>query len=217
MDGQQFDDLARALSHSRRWLLGLGGSLGLAPFFADAKKRKKKKKKKKKKKNKNTNSKTSTCQKQCSGKTCGPDGCNGSCGTCPSHLVCTQGTCQCPTGGTMCGEECCDICQVCDEARQVCIMKPGSNETPCPGGFCCGGACCPPGCDCGVEGLSGTLAELLAGFTDLPYPACFAKGTGKTCGGLGGGSCEAGITCVMTPVDLGLCIGLCPGVDYPAL
>ena len=206
MDGHLFDDVIRAFARSRRSLLGLGAAAGVAPFLADAKKRKKKKKK------------TVPCQRQCSGRTCGPDGCGGSCGACTGELVCTAGACQCPAGEEACGAECCDTCQACDDARQVCIMKPGSDATSCAGGSCCGGACCPPTCQCGVPGLSGALADFLADILDLPFPACFAPGTGQSCGSLGG-TCPAGTTCqiVNTQLGVGICVGLCPGVDYPKL
>jgi hypothetical protein len=41
------------------------------------------------------------CQASCTGKTCGDDGCNGTCGGCPPSQLCgTTGTCVSPTGAT---------------------------------------------------------------------------------------------------------------------
>jgi hypothetical protein len=207
VDGQQFDDLVRTLSYSRRWLLGLGTALGLAPFHADAKRRKKKKKKK---------NKTSPCQPQCSGRTCGADGCGGSCGGCSGEFVCTAGTCRCPAGESTCGAGCCGACQACADARQICVMEPGSDGAICTGGACCGGACCPPACQCGVSGLSEALAAFVAEFLDLPYPVCVAPGTGQMCG-IGGSACPTGTTCEPVGGGVAVCVGRCPGVEYPAL
>jgi len=54
-----------------------------------------------------------TCLPSCSGKECGPDGCGGSCGTCPSGQPCINGKCQCipnctdkECGPDGCGGEC---------------------------------------------------------------------------------------------------------------
>ena len=42
-----------------------------------------------------------TCQADCTGKTCGDDGCNGTCGGCPPSQLCgASNTCQPPTGTT---------------------------------------------------------------------------------------------------------------------
>ncbi len=44
-----------------------------------------------------------TCTIQCSGKTCGDDGCGGMCGTCPSGQTCQSGQCEC--AGSTCAED----------------------------------------------------------------------------------------------------------------
>jgi len=69
------------------------------------------------------------CTPTCSGKTCGDDGCGGSCGTCGSGQACTGGTCTgggncahpiCSTGGKLTGS--CDTC-----AAKICAADS----------FCC--------------------------------------------------------------------------------
>lgn len=209
MDDDQFDELVRSLARSRRTVLGLGAALSLTPLLADAKKRKNKKKKKK--------TTTTTCQPSCSGRACGPNGCGGSCGACSGGRVCTAGACQCPTGQTACSAGCCPACQGCDDARQICVMAAGSDTTACPGGACCGGACCPPTCQCGLSGLSDLLAHAVADYLNLPYPVCIAPGTGQLCGAIGGSPCPSGTTCQPVTAGVAVCVGLCPGVDYPAL
>ena len=42
------------------------------------------------------------CKRACTGKTCGDDGCGGSCGTCPSGQQCNNGTCATPTCSPAC-------------------------------------------------------------------------------------------------------------------
>jgi hypothetical protein len=220
MDAIEFDHFTRSLGAliTRRRGLGVLTALGagLAISQAEAGKGKKNKKKKKRKKNRKKNQKNAVCQPQCSGRTCGSDGCGGSCGECSGELVCTAGKCQCPAGEGACGAGCCGTCQACDDARKVCVMAPDSDETPCPGGACCGGACCPPTCNCGLSGLSSELAEVVAEYLNLPYPLCVAPGTGQMCG-IGGSACPAGTTCQPISGGFAVCIGTCPGVDYPSI
>lgn len=40
------------------------------------------------------------CQPQCDGKQCGPDGCGGNCGACPSGTTCNAGAGKCESGST---------------------------------------------------------------------------------------------------------------------
>lgn len=79
---------------TRRAVAGLLAGTGLSALLdaeSDAKRKKKKKKKRKKKPNP-----TPTCQRKCGGRTCGSDGCGGSCGTCGSGKVCEDGQCLVP-------------------------------------------------------------------------------------------------------------------------
>jgi hypothetical protein len=41
-----------------------------------------------------------SCRPHCEGKTCGPDGCGGTCGTCPDGAICIDG--RCPSAGARC-------------------------------------------------------------------------------------------------------------------
>jgi hypothetical protein len=201
MDADRFDTLARSLTiaGSRRRVLGLLSGVGLgglAPLLhlADAEAGKRKKKKKKKKKSTDTPLSTlgPICTPRCGGRRCGGNGCGGTCGTCAE-------------------------CQTCEPTVGLCPMTLGSDTTPCSGGACCGGACCPPSCQCGVSGLTDALARLVAQSQGLPYPACFATGTGQSCGALGG-SCPTGTTCkTVEGIGVGVCVGLCPGASYPSI
>ncbi|NMB74068.1 MAG: hypothetical protein GYA21_02940 [Myxococcales bacterium] len=97
-----------------------------------------------------------TCTPQCTGKECGPDGCGGSCGTCPANQTCDNaGQCigctpqcqgkQCGPDG--CGGECgtCGAGEVCDSSG-VC-QEVGKSS----------------GCNCatGEDGLGALLGLLL--------------------------------------------------------
>ena len=73
---------------------------------------------------------TATCTPSCSGKTCGDDGCGGSCGTCGAGQTCSPaGTC---TGGGGCAHPICSaggkLTSTCDPcAQQICAADS----------FCC--------------------------------------------------------------------------------
>ncbi len=196
MDAARFDTLARSLTcgGSRRRVLGLlpGLTLGaLAPLLhlADAEAGKKKKKKKKGR-SRPLAAPTVTCSPQCLGRRCGGNGCGGSCGACGQ-------------------------CQTCEPALGLCPMRPDSDDDPCTGGICCGGACCPPACTCQITGPLAPFAELIADHLGLPYPYCFAPGTGQTCGT--SSPCPAGTACETVTGIGSFCFGLCPGVNYASI
>jgi len=111
--------------------------------------------------------KAATCQASCAGRNCGPDGCGGSCGTCPLDATCSAyGQCSKVAGG--CAPQC---------GGKQC----GSNG--------CGGTCgsCPSGSSCTSAGTCTTVV----GCT----PSCAGKQCGPNgCGGLCG-SCAAGAIC----------------------
>jgi hypothetical protein len=199
MDADRFDTLARSLTpdHSRRGFARLLGGLALGGLFIlgageSLAGKRKGKKKKKKKKNGGSGTTTGTCTPQCLGRRCGSNGCGGACGACAE-------------------------CQSCDPTLGRCPMTPGSNEAGCSGGACCGGACCPSSCQCGVDDpLLDALASEFAASQGLPYPSCFAAGTGDSCGAIG--SCQPGTTCqLIGGTGVGVCFGLCAGVRYPSL
>ena len=93
MDNQktESDEPRSGPGWSRRAIAGLLAGTGLAALIGedgDAKKKKKKKKKKPKP--------APTCQRTCGGRTCGSDGCGGSCGSCGGGKVCEDGQCLAP-------------------------------------------------------------------------------------------------------------------------
>jgi hypothetical protein len=110
MDHDRFDALARRLSGilSRRGaLVGLASAvftaLPLTLDSEDAAAGKKGRRKKKGRRQRNRRSQRQdippvVCTPHCTGKTCGDDGCGGSCGDCRADQVCQDGTCVCPTG-----------------------------------------------------------------------------------------------------------------------
>jgi len=155
MDRDHFDNLTRALTaqSSRRGFgglllaLGLGTSSGLQIFDSNETAARKRRRRKKRK-NKNRD-KPGTCQPDCAGKDCGPDGCGGSCGTCIAPLLCAESTGQCVEDDGLCG------------------------SCP-PPGKCHGGACCDPNCYgqvCGFSACGGSC-----GTCPLDQPLCIDFG-----------------------------------------
>ena len=229
MDDDRFDTLTRSVTSggSRRRVMGLLSAVtlgALTPLLerVDADAGKRKKRKKNKKIGGSQPAPPAVCTPDCSRKSCGNNGCGGSCGTCGSRFVCsneaTGGTCVCPAGHDACqaSATCCSECQTCDAGRDVCLMKPESDSAACEGGACCGGACCPPSCQCGVSGGNEDLARWFAEQQGWPYPFCAAQGTGQACG-CSGSACPAGTTChLIGGTCSGVCAAPCPGVDYPA-
>ena len=139
-----------------------------------------------------------TCVAQCDGKTCGDDGCGGSCGTCDDgpNDTCNPdtGLCQCQPDctGKQCGDDGC-----------------GGECGPCAAGATCeeGSCLCAPQCDnkvCGDDGCGATCGECPEGqecATDQASCICEPDCSGKICGpdGCGGvcGVCQAASdTCV---------------------
>lgn len=147
------------------------------------------------------------CVATCSGKTCGSDGCGGTCGVCTAGNVCSQGTCV-PGGGCTaacsgkgCGDDGCGgVCGVC-----------GSGQS-CIAGLC---KTCAPSCagkDCGDDGCGGTCGTCAsgesckAGLCDATGAPCLPSCAGKVCGddgcgGTCGVACGTGLTC-----EAGACV-----------
>ncbi len=95
-------------------------------------------KKRKRKKNK----KPTLCAPDCAGKTCGLNGCGGSCGGCGAATSCIGG--QCVPDGSACTPAC--------SGGQIC---QGNGQCACPSGrHSCNGACreCCSGADCNGGG-----------------------------------------------------------------
>jgi|GEM_PF-3064757 len=106
------------------------------------------------------------CQKQCTGKMCGPDGCGGDCGACPDGLTCNvnNGKCQDPCTPNCAGRECGD--DGCGGACGTC--KPG---VVCTAAAKCAKLACVPLCsgkECGPDGCGGWCGGKSFGGCTLP-------------------------------------------------
>ncbi len=103
------------------------------------------------------------CVPRCAGKTCGDDGCGGTCGTCPSGTQCSSaGTCACTPNcsGRACGDDGCGgTCGTCEVrwscstsgacVPPTCRASVGWNDCPgsdyhCSSDPVWSGTCCPP-------------------------------------------------------------------------
>lgn len=83
------------------------------------------------------------CTPDCKDKTCGDNGCGGSCGTCGNNEECKEGNCECTVGSEACQDVCCDIGAICFEDK-----------------------CCTPDCDgkdCGDDGCGGSCGTCTGG------------------------------------------------------
>jgi hypothetical protein len=143
MDGMRFDFLAKGLTTdpSRRnvirrlGMLVLGVPLGLGgPSKTAAKK--KKGRKKKRRTGAGSPPLPPQCVPACNGKTCGIDGCGGSCGSCTLPNVCQNGICTIVTCGGIAGTPC--------PAGFECIDDPRDDCNP-PVDADCPGLCVPTG------------------------------------------------------------------------
>ncbi|MFH1609165.1 MAG: serine/threonine-protein kinase [Candidatus Bipolaricaulota bacterium] len=82
------------------------------------------------------------CEAQCGGKLCGDDECGGSCGTCPSDRMCSEGACVCSF--RECQGACCAREEICG-----------------PDGTCCAPSCANH--DCGSDGCGGSCGSCSGG------------------------------------------------------
>ncbi|MBL8951854.1 MAG: hypothetical protein JNK82_13815 [Myxococcaceae bacterium] len=133
-----------------------------------------------------------TCVPACTGRTCGADGCGGSCGACPGGMMCNAaGTCACvpQCAGRGCGPDGCGgTCGTC--ASGTCNTANGMCEGCTP--MCTGKVCGPNGCGqaCGQCTGNNVVCELSSGQCvdagELPMPDA-GGGTGGGSGAGGGG------------------------------
>jgi len=150
---------------------------------------------------------TAPCQVDCVSRSCGDDGCGGSCGTCAAG-VCQSGqcvtTCAPDCTGKACGDDgcggSCGACAgVCQSGQCVTTCAPDCTGKSC-GDDGCGGSCGP----CAGVCQSGQCVTTCA-------PDC----TGKVCGdnGCGGacGTCGASETCTAGRCQPGACVPSCIG------
>jgi hypothetical protein len=86
--------------------------------------------------------KEQVCEPTCPGN-CGPDGCGGSCGECPSGQPCIDGTCEEPIACESSKD--CDE-GVCDKGTGVCVDC--LEDADCDEGFRCSGKECIPAVEC---------------------------------------------------------------------
>jgi hypothetical protein len=131
------------------------------------------------------------CVPACEDKTCGDDGCAGTCGTCHADLVCNEtGQCACEPScdGKLCGADgcgaTCGTClagTTCDDSGH-CVCVPDCSDLDC-GSDGCGGSCgactdvqicsgtgsCVPDPSAGCAGLG--LAESWSGSFSGEYAA----------------------------------------------
>jgi hypothetical protein len=137
---------------SRRGLLGrassallVAASLPLGESQSSAKHRRRHKRKRRR-----DHAPDSSCLPNCSDRSCGSDGCGGSCGACPVNQICQGGTCctpqpsaatcagRCGTWLDNCGQPV--TCATCP-GSQVCLLNGtcaiSCESAPCPGS--CGG------------------------------------------------------------------------------
>ena len=140
------------------------------------------------------------CLPMCGTKTCGDDGCGGSCGSCldPAKPVCLAGECTAcvaSCGGANCGPDGCGgNCGNCESGTYclagICGFAP--PEASCKG--LCGGVA-QGGCSC--KGDCEGLGTCCIDFADTC--GCVPSCDGKTCGpdGCGGscGGCKTGSLC----------------------
>ncbi len=141
------------------------------------------------------------CVPQCAGRTCGPDGCGGSCAPgCNAGEACsTAGACSACTAN--CGT------RQCGADKDGCTCGQCTGNTTCVDGLCqpcprplCNGVCCEVGSKC--DPATNRCQRCL--------PEC----SGKVCGddGCGGqcGSCDPGSSCVNGQCQAG-CTPDCAG------
>ena len=130
------------------------------------------------------------CSPDCEGKSCGDDGCGGSCGACPNGGMCAaQGTCACqPTcAGEWIIEADCSQTTNCASFGAECVINEllATPECVIP---------CAPDCTgktCGSDGCGGSCGTCPnAGVCLSNQTCCEASCDGKICGSDGcGGSC----------------------------
>ncbi len=132
------------------------------------------------------------CIPDCSGKVCGPNGCNDFCGKCAPGETCSGGQCACvpQCGGKNCGpDQCGGTCGTCG-GTQICGADSTCCTLSCTNKDCgddgCGGSCgtCPAAKECDVGQCVDCEPECDGKF-------CGDDGCGAACG-----ICPQGSTCL---------------------
>jgi hypothetical protein len=149
MNPTRLDALLRSLAQtpSRRAAVHVlvGTTVGLLAVEGRptvAKKKGKGKKGKDKKSPASRQCPTPPCAPECKGKTCGPDGCSGSCGAC-NEGTCRNGICDCSDSNQeLCGGNCVNLCTATERRNPfTCACCTASNQSV-PGVGDCTPACC---------------------------------------------------------------------------
>ena len=153
------------------------------------------------------------CVPDCTGKTCGDDGCGGTCGPCTDG-TCTDGTCTCAGGMEVCQSRCVSPCSGTNQERNPatcdCCERRGSfcdsvGDDP---------ACCSRICEdvgavggpaCGARSL-GTACDFAAQCASdiCSAGACSCPTGQEPCQGSCRQQCGSGR--IMNPVSCGCCI-----------
>lgn len=117
------------------------------------------------------------CVPSCEGKTCGTDGCGGTCGTCTGGSVCQVGKCVCSARDhkACCGTDVCwvDSCGTVGDVAETCVLS------------CSNASCvnCIPACEgrqCGSDGCGGTCGTCPEGEECSATGMCAGNGPGRT-------------------------------------
>jgi hypothetical protein len=119
---------------------------------------------------------TTSCTPQCDGRTCGDDGCDGTCGSCGNNEVCDSGTCVCVPDcapANACGAD------GCGESCGTCAPNPTCQGTQRTVTECRGGVCTPVTTSCGA----GQVCFQNACCTKNTPPTCRKQPVSDGCGG----------------------------------
>jgi len=152
---------------------------------------------------------TVACTPNCAGKSCGSDGCGGTCGTCSGTGTCggtctTAGTCSYPTTSISCNDSnACTSGDHCDGAG-ACVST--GSITSCSQ---TSDGCCPSGCTASNDTNCGYCGDGICSCSEKTSGSCLTdcKKTGKNAFTCGNASCESSETAATCPADCG---GGCP-------
>lgn len=170
MDDARFDAFARSLTHSRRGAARLLGSLacgGVPAIVAVSSVEAKKRKKKRKKQPPPPPPPSGTCQPNCAERTCGSDGCGGSCGSCSGGQECRGGTCDCPRAAP-------HFCASAGVCVPACPTGMGYDPND------CGCDCAVPRSCCQCTGGANPFCSTSLNTADACITACNSSNPGGT-------------------------------------
>jgi len=129
------------------------------------------------------NGQCKSCTPNCTNKQCGDDGCGGSCGSCGTNAICSNGSCACNSGYGNCDGSWSNGCEVnltnnsnnCGSCGNSCGANATCNNSICVctyiecNGACCdaeqvcfNNSCCTPNCagkECGYDGCGGSCGD----------------------------------------------------------